>query len=133
MEKQDNLRRFMKELPGEGPSENFTKMVMDRVNLERKNTPVVYLPLISRQGWWKITLGIIFLVIGVAVVWSYFPGNEAPSLLQPLYSLDFSSLLKPFNFIAQVLNRLSPALLAGLITIAVLLFIDQLATRMAHQ
>ncbi len=99
MEKQDNLGKFMKELPGERPSENFTKMVMDRVNLERKNTPVVYQPLISRQGWRRIILGIIFFVIGFAVVWSYFPGNGSPSLLQPLYSLDFSGLLKPYNLI----------------------------------
>jgi hypothetical protein len=132
MKKQDTLKNFMKELPREEPSENFTSMVMNRVSLEPKKTPVVYQPLISRQGWRWIAFGVIFLGIGLAIFRNYFPGNEVPSVLQPLYSLDFSILLKPFNYIGQILNRLSPTVLAGMIAVSVLLFADQLVARLVR-
>jgi hypothetical protein len=132
MKKQDTLRNFMKELPREEPSENFTSMVMNRVSLEPKKTPVVYQPLISRQGWRWIAFGVIFLGIGLAIFRNYFPGNEVPSVLQPLYSLDFSILLKPFSYIGQILSRLSPTVLAGMIAVSLLLFADQLHARLVR-
>ncbi|MCK9410694.1 MAG: hypothetical protein M0Q53_00240 [Prolixibacteraceae bacterium] len=129
MSKQDKLREFMKGLPREEPSQDFTRKVMDRVSLEMKKTSTVYQPLISIHGWLKIAFGLLLLGIGVAILRNYFPGGEAPSVLQPLYSIDFTQFLKPFNLVTKALTNLSPTFLTCLVAISLLLLVDQVSVR----
>ncbi|MCK9641062.1 MAG: hypothetical protein M0R39_14240 [Prolixibacteraceae bacterium] len=129
MSKQDKLKDFMKEIPREEPSLDFTRKVMDRVNLETKKTSPVYRPLISMRGWKRITFGMLILGIGVAILRNYFPGGETPSILHPLYSLDLTQFLKPFNLVTKFLSNLSPTFLTCLVAVSLLIMVDQVSVR----
>lgn len=133
MEKQDNLGKFMKELPREAPSVNFTQMVMERVSVGVEKSPVAFQPLISRQGWRKIALLTILVGIGLVIFRNYFPGSEGTSLLPSAFSLDPSVLLKPFASFVQLLGRISPAVLFGLISISTLVMVDKLISVYARR
>ena len=133
MKKQDNLGDYMKELPREEPSVNFTRIVMDRVRVEAKKAPVGYPPLISQQVWWKIFIGLTLLVISTIVYRAYFPGNEAPTLLPVFYQVDLSMILKPFQLLSYALSNLSQTVVAGSLAISVLLLTDQLYSHLARR
>ena len=133
MKKQDNLGDYMKELPREEPSINFTRIVMDRVRVEAKKAPVEYPPLISQQVWWKIFIGLTFLVISAIVYRTYFPGNETPTVLPAFYQVDLSIILKPFQLLSYALNNLSQTVVAGSLAISVLLLVDQLYSHLARR
>jgi hypothetical protein len=129
MKKQDNLRAYMKELPLEEPSADFTGMVMNRVRLEAIKSPVIYQPLISRQMWLKICIGLTLFILGAILLPTWFPGNETPALLQSFYRIDFSILLKPFLLLSNALNKLSLPFVGGILAVSLLLLADQLYTR----
>jgi len=126
MKKQDNLRTYMKELPREEPSADFTGMVMNRVRLEAIKSPVIYQPLISRQMWLKIYLGLALFVLGAVLLLTWFPGKETPALLQSFYRIDFSILLKPFLLLSNALNKMSLPLIGGILAVSLLLLGDRL-------
>ncbi len=133
MKKQDRLGDYMKELPREEPSVNFTKTVMARVRVETKKAPVEYPPLISQQVWWKIFIGLAFLVISAIVYRTYFPGNETPTVLSAFYQIDFSIILKPFQLLSHALSNLSQTVVAGSLAISVLLLIDLLYSHLIRR
>lgn len=133
MKKQDNLGDYLKELPREEPSINFTRIVMDRVRVEAKNTPVEYPPLISQQVWWKIFIGLTLLVVSAIVYRTYFPVNEIPTVLPAFYKVDLSIIMKPFQMLSYALSDLSQPVVAGLLAISSLLLADLLYTRLAHR
>jgi vacuolar-type H+-ATPase subunit I/STV1 len=126
METKDNLRAYMKELQREEPSADFTGMVMNRVRLEAIKSPVIYQPLISRQMWLKIYIGLALFILGAVLLRTWFPGNEAPALLQSFYRIDFSFLLKPFLFLSNALNKMSLPFIGGILAVSLLLLSDQL-------
>ena len=124
MKEQDKLRAYFRELPGEETSENFTFMVMDRVRKENARSQANYEPIISRQIGWKLFAGILLFFMAAVIFRTYFPGNEQPGILKPLYQLDYSSLLKPFQFISESLVKLPFTFVTTLVAVTALLFID---------
>jgi len=125
MKEQDKLRAYLRELPREEPSGNFTFMVMDRVRKESAKPQAIYQPIISRQIWWKLFIGVLLLFVGAVIFRTYFPGNEQPGILtKPLYQLDYSLLLKPFQIISQSLVKMPFAFITALAAVTALLFID---------
>ena len=68
MKKQDLLIAYLKELPREEPSGNFTQMVMSRVQLETIKSPVVYQPLISKEVWRKVIVVSGLLLLGAVIL-----------------------------------------------------------------
>jgi len=126
MKKQDNLRAYMKELPREEPSADFTGMVMNRVRLEAIKSSAIYQPLISRQMWLKIYIGLALFILGAVLLRTWFPGNETPALLQSLYRMDFSILLKPFLLLSNAINKLSLPFIGGILAVSLLLLGDHL-------
>ena len=126
METKDNLRAYMKELPREEPSADFTGMVMNRVRLEAIKSAVIYQPLISRQMWLKIYIGLALFILGAVLLLTWFPGNESPALLQSFYRIDFSILLKPLLLLSNALNKLSLPFIGGILAVSLLLLGDQL-------
>lgn len=70
----------------ESPSFNFTDAVMSKVNALEESAVIVYKPLISKQSWVLIILGILIMVLYIL----FFGNNtESSSWIQ---SLDFSIL-----------------------------------------
>jgi hypothetical protein len=133
MEKQDNLFKYMKELPNEEPSDDFTRRVMDRVRTEAIKTPAFYQPLISRQAWAEIFIGMIMLIIVSALINGYFPANNSPSWFSPLSKIDFSFIFIPFVSLSKAMNNLPITVVAGLMAISMLLLIDQLFYRYGNR
>ena len=129
MKTKDNLRAYMKELPREEPSADFTGMVMNRIRLELIKSPVIYQPLISRQMWLKIYIGLALFIVGSVLLRTWFPGNETPALLQSFYQIDFSILLKPFLLLSNALNKMSLPFIGGILAVSMLLLGDQLYAR----
>ena len=64
-ENDEQLRNWMKELPLDKPSPDFTNKVMGRI--QAKSATTKYTPLISKRSWYII--GLIFLG---ASIWLYF-------------------------------------------------------------
>jgi hypothetical protein len=126
MEMKDNLRAYLKELPQEEPSADFTAIVMNRVRLEAIKSSVIYQPLISRQMWLKICIGLALFILGAVLLRTWFPGNETPALLQSFYRIDFSIFLKPFLLLSNALNKMSLPFVGGILAVSLLLLGDQL-------
>jgi hypothetical protein len=129
MRDQDKLRAYLKELPREEPSDNFTVMVMDRVRMEVATSPTAYQPLINRQSWWKILTGMLLFFIGAVIYRTYFPGNEQVGILQPLFQVDYSFLLRPFQLLSESMVRVPLTFVTGFIAVTALLLVDQLYSR----
>jgi len=129
MRTQDNLGKYMKELPKEEPSFEFTSKVMDRVLVEAKKSPVEYHPLISRQMWMRISVGMILLFVGIALLRNYFPGNENPAGWQSLYRFDLSVVFGPFLNIFREARNFSVTFAGGLMAFSLLLLADRIYSR----
>ncbi len=129
MKTKDNLRTFLKELPIEAPSENFTRLVMERVRREAIKSPVAYTPLISNKMWWKIISGAIVLALSMLLFVEFFPVKESPVTVFSLPSIDVSFLLKPFEALTKFLGNLSFTYLTVAVSVCLLLAVDQLYGR----
>lgn len=128
MKNQDKLGKFIKELPVERPSDNFTRLVMDRVMLEVKESPAPYQPIISKRIWLNFSVGILVVVVGSLLLRSYFPANDQSTILQSLSQIDLSFVNKPYDLISNAMSKLSPAFVTGLAAISLLVLIDQVYT-----
>lgn len=133
MRTQDNLGKYMKELPKEVPSPEFTSKVMGRVLAAAKKSPVVYHPLISRQMWMRISVGTILMFAGIALLRTYYPGNENPAGWQSLYRFDLSVVFAPFLKIFREARTLSVTFAGGLMAFSLLLLADRIYSRHPHR
>ena len=70
----------------ESPSFNFTDAVMSKVNALEESTVIVYKPLISKQSWVLISLGVLGMILYLLI---FGNNTESSSWIQ---SLDFSIL-----------------------------------------
>lgn len=129
MKEQDKLRTYLRELPREEPSENFTFMVMDRVSKESARSKAIYQPIISLQLWWKLFIGILLLFVGAIIFRTYFPGNEQAGLLMPLSQIDYSLFFKPFQSFTASLIKMPLTFVTALVAVSALLLIDQFYNR----
>jgi|GEM_PF-1777464 len=127
----DKLGTFLKELPMEATSDDFTRLVMERVRLEAVKSQVAYAPLISSRLWWKILAGSLLFLLAAVLLHEYFPGKESTGVLLSLQSVDFSFVLKPFQSLTKMMNSLPFALISGVMAICVLLAVDQLHGHLA--
>ena len=133
MKKQDLLIAYLKELPREEPSGNFTQMVMSRVQLETIKSPVVYQPLISKEACRKVIVVSGLLLLGAVILFFYLPGStNTPSYLT-LPKIDYSIIFKPFMVLTQAFDKLSVTFFGVLMAISSLLLVDQLYTRFANR
>lgn len=129
MKEQDKLRTYLKELPREEPSGNFTFMVMERVKKESIKSPLIYQPIIGRNLWWKLFTGLILIFVGAIIFRTYFPGNEQAGLLQPLSQIDYASFFKPFRSFSTLVGKMPLTFVTTLVSVSALLLIDQLYNR----
>lgn len=125
MENKEKLSQYLKELPVEKPSANFTELVMNRVRLEPVKENAVYQPLISWQVWWRIFIGFTLLILGTALFYAYFPAGQGTSGLFFLDKIDLSLIIKPFSLLTMALSKLSFTYIVILAAITVLLFFDR--------
>ncbi len=132
MKKRDLLIAYLKELPREEPSGNFTQMVMSRVQLETIKSPVVYQPLISKEVWRKVIVVSGLLLLGAVILFFYLPGSADSTGYLTLPKVDYSILFKPFMVLTQALDKLSITFFGVLMAISSLLLVDQLYTRFAN-
>ena len=121
---------YFEDLPREEPSADFTRLVMQRVRQEASKSPVTYQPLISARSWLRIFFGMFLFFLGAILLRTFFPGTENPVFTNWIYQIDYSFLSKPFQLLSNALNSLSFQFIGGSAAIALLLFADQLFTRM---
>ncbi len=132
MKKQDLLIAYLKELPREEPSGNFTQMVMSRVQLETIKSPVVYQPLISKEVWRKVIVVSGLLLLGAVILFFYLPGSANSTGYFTLPNVDYSIIFKPFMVLTQAFDKLSVTFVGILMAIGSLLLVDQLYSRFAN-
>ncbi len=130
MKKPDLLKDYLKELPREEPSINFTEVVMSRVYVETVKSPVAYQPLISLKGWRNIIIASTIILLVSIFLFFYLPGSQTASGLVSLPKIDYSFFLKPFVLLSQTLNKLSFTFVAVLMAVSALLIFDQIHSRL---
>ena len=126
METADKLGKYMKELPYEQPSDQFTRMVMGRVMAEAKLSTGGYHPLISRKSWMLFGAGFLLLLIVSVLMPTYFPGNENPSGWISLFRLDYSGAWKPLLTITESLKNIPVTFLGALAAFTLLVTAERL-------
>ena len=133
MENIDKLRIFLKELPQEEPSADFTRLVMGKISVEKQKVNVKYKPLISSQLWWKVYAGI---ALSLAVLLVYFindPSQQVSGEFSILAKADLTFLMRPFILLSEAMNKLTFTSFAIVMSLGALLLIDQLVTRFASR
>jgi hypothetical protein len=133
MENKDQLRIFLKELPQEEPSANFTRSVMDQIRVEKQKANIIYKPLISKQLWWKIFAGIALSLASLLVFFIYEPSVQVSGEFKILAKADLTFLLRPFLMLSEAVNKLTFTSLAIVMSLGALLLIDQLMTKFASR
>jgi len=127
MSQKDIMKEWLKELPSEQPSPDFTVKVMQRVMSEWTLNPVKYQPIISRKGWWVIGFTAIALTSILFLLHPTLPaGAASASPSNVFYGFDLSKFLAPVSHIFEKLNNISPAVAIGALAIIALWFFDQL-------
>ena len=80
-------KKYVKEIPLESPSVNFTAKLMDSINqLETVKSAVVYKPLISKKTWFVVVLAVVAIV--------FIPFNSSEEGMFTLPEMNFSFLEK---------------------------------------
>jgi len=127
MSQKDIMKEWLKELPSEQPSPDFTVKVMQRVMSEWTLNPIKYQPIISRKSWWII--GIIALIL-TSFLFMIHPslsaGATATNPPNQIYGFDLSQIFAPVGHLFEKLNNISPAVAIGVLAILALWFFDQL-------
>jgi len=127
MSQKDLLKEWLKELPSEQPSPDFTVKIMKRVMTEWTLNPIKYQPIIGKKGWW--TMGFIaFLLTSILfMLHSTLPsGTEVTTQSKSIYGIDLAQLFAPVSQLFEKLNNISPAVAIGALAIIALWFFDQL-------
>ncbi len=75
-------KKYVKEIPTETPSVNFTANLMQKIT-ELESTTITYKPLISKKMWFVIITAII------AVIIVPFTSSEEPIFTLPEFNLSF--------------------------------------------
>ena len=127
MSQKDIMKEWLKELPSEQPSPDFTVKVMQRVMSEWTLNPIKYQPIISRKGWWIIGITAIALTSILFLLHPALPaGAASASPSNTFYGFDLSKFLAPVSRVFEKLNNISPAVAIGALAIIALWFFDQL-------
>jgi hypothetical protein len=128
MENKERLIGYLKELPMEKPSDDFTLQLMNRVRLEPVYTKMVYVPLIGRQVWWSIFIGFALVFLSTLFYFSFLPADSAMNGWIIFEKFDFTLITRPFELFSQALSKMSFTYIIIVAAIAVLLLMDQLYT-----
>ena len=75
-------KKYIKEIPTENPSKDFTSFLMNRIVVEHQKSVFVSKALITKKGWFVIFLSVLAVVL--------IPFNAAEKSLINLPKLDFS-------------------------------------------
>ncbi len=127
MSQKDLMKDWLKELPSEQPSPDFTVKVMQRVMSEWTLNPIKYQPIISKKGWWTMGLVAILLTSILFMLHSSLPsGSETVAQSKSIYGIDLDQLVSLVSQLFEKLNNISPAVAIGVLAIIALWFFDQL-------
>ena len=110
-------KKYVKEIPTETPSLDFTSNLMDKINqLQVAKSSITYKPLISKKGWF-----IVFAAI-IAAVFIPFQSKEEGLFTLPEFNLSF---LEKFNFSGLFDSiQVSNSVLYLAITFSILVFVQ---------
>ncbi len=82
-------KKYIKEIPVESPSVNFTANLMNTISQLQTEKTIVYKPLISKKGWFVVVAAVI------AVVLISFKSSKESIFTMPEINLSF---LEKFSF-----------------------------------
>jgi len=109
-------KKYVKEIPTESPSADFTANLMHSITQLEIEKPIVYKPLISKKGW--------FLVIAAVISVVLIPFKSTEDGLFTLPEMSFSFLEK-FSFSGVIESvQVSNTTLYLVILFSVLVFIQ---------
>ncbi len=130
MNQRDHLKYWIKELPQEQPSPDFSIKVMERVMTEWSHNPTKYQPIINRKGWFLIAL--ITLISTALLLFlhnSASIGLELVGKTKNSYVIDATKFFTPINHLFTSLTKISPTVAIGIFAILALWFLDQLFSK----
>lgn len=110
-------KKYVKEIPTETPSLDFTSNLMGKINqLQEAKSTIVYKPLISKKGW------LVVLAAIVAVIFIPFQSKEEGLFTMPEFNLSFLDKLSFSGLFDGI--QVSNSLLYLAITFSVLIGIQ---------
>lgn len=129
MKEKDKLKDWLRELPAEQPSPDFTRKVMEQIMTEWRLNPVKYQPIISKKGWW--TIGGMALLLTSILFMLHSTVSEATEVAsqESILGIDLANLINPVSHYFGKLSEISPAVAIGVLAIIALWFFDQLFIR----
>ena len=107
MSQKDIMKEWLKELPSEQPSPDFTVKVMQRVMSEWTLNPIKYQPIISRKSWWIIALITILLTSFLFLIHPSISAGAASSTpSNTIYGFNLSQIFAPISHLFEKLNNI---------------------------
>jgi uncharacterized membrane protein YhaH (DUF805 family) len=132
MSTNDKLREWFHEIPEEKAPGDFNRKVMQGIMAEWSKNPTAYKPIISRKAWWGVGIFFVLLTIVLFMLKNAMGVAGSTAETQTIAGINLDYI---WNFIADFfgkMNRISPAVGVGALSIIALWFFDQLYTRMAR-
>ena len=132
MSTNDKLQEWFQEMPDERAPGDFNRKVMQEIMAEWSKNPTAYKPIISRKAWWIVGIFFVLLIIVLFMLKNAMGVADSTVGTQTIAGINLEYI---WTFIAdffEKLNRISPAVGVGALSIIALWFFDQLYTRMAR-
>ena len=109
-------KKYIKEIPKETPSANFTTSIMDVISQLKPEKTIVYKPLISKKGWFLVAASIIAIIL--------IPFNTSEEGILSLPEMNFSFIEKmSFSGLFESMS-VSTATLYAAILFSILVFVQ---------
>ena len=132
MSTEDKLQEWFQEMPDERAPGDFNRKVMQEIMAEWSKNPTAYKPIISRKAWWIVGIFFVLLTIVLFMLKNAMGVADSTVDTQTIAGINLEYI---WTFIAdffEKLNRISPAVGVGALSIIALWFFDQIYTRMAR-
>ena len=132
MSTEDKLQEWFQEMPDERAPGDFNRKVMQEIMAEWSKNPTAYKPIISRKAWWIVGIFFVLLIIVLFMLKNAMGVADSTVGTQTIAGINLEYI---WTFIAdffEKLNRISPAVGVGALSIIALWFFDQIYTRMAR-
>ena len=119
-------------MPDERAPGDFNRKVMQEIMAEWSKNPTVYKPIISRKAWWIVGIFFVLLIIVLFMLKNAMGVTDSTVGTQTIAGINLEYIWTLIADFFEKLNRISPAVGVGALSIIALWFFDQLYTRMAR-
>jgi len=132
MSANDKLQDWFREIPDEKAPEDFKRKVMQGIMAEWSKNPTAYKPVISRKAWWIVGASFLLLTVILFMLKNAMGVADSTAETQSIAGVNIQFVWSFISDFFEKLNRISPAVGVGALSIIALWFFDQIYTRMAR-